>query len=127
MSIEFLVPTKRIQDVLHNDIDKAISVRMEDLIKLDEDRWQAKEKILATSNYYKRNNGMIKGRYFEERKLVLWMPRVTKITGNKFKFPWEGPYKIHKIFNNNIVELTTMSNDEMGMENINKLKEYCHN
>ncbi len=62
MSIEFLVPTKRIQDVLHNDIDKAICVRMEDLIKLDEDRWQAKEKLLSTSHYYKRNNGMIKGR-----------------------------------------------------------------
>jgi hypothetical protein len=50
MSIEFLVPTKRIQDVLHNDIDKAICVRMEDLIKLDEDRWQAKEKLLSTSH-----------------------------------------------------------------------------
>jgi hypothetical protein len=70
------------------------------------------------------DKGKIKN--FEERKLVLWMPGVTKIIGNKFKFPWEGPYKIHKIFNNNIVELTTMGNDEMGMANINKLKEYCH-
>jgi hypothetical protein len=59
MLTEFLVPTKRIQDVPHNDIDRAIRVRMEDLLKLDEDHWQAEEKILTTSNYYKRNNGMI--------------------------------------------------------------------
>jgi len=56
--------------------------------------------------------------------LVLWMPKTTKIKGGKFKLPWKGPYKIHKTFNNIIIELTTLGNDEVKRVNINKLKEY---
>ncbi len=34
---------------------------------------------------------------------------------------------MQKIFDNNIVELSTMGNDDVERVNINKLKEYHHN
>jgi hypothetical protein len=52
------------------------------------------------------------------------MPKTNKIKGGKFKLPWKGPYKVHNFFNNNIVELTTFSDDEVERVNINKLKKY---
>jgi hypothetical protein len=52
------------------------------------------------------------------------MPQTTQIKGGKFKSPWKGPYKVHKIFNNNIAELIIISDDEVEKININKLKEY---
>lgn len=51
-----------------------------------------------------------------EGELVLWMPKPTKIKGHKFRLPWKGPFKIQKMFNNNIMELSTISNDDI--ENI---------
>ncbi len=59
-----------------------------------------------------------------EGDLILWMPKLTKIKGCKFKLPWKGHCKVHNFFNNNIVELTTLSDDEVERVNINKLKEY---
>jgi hypothetical protein len=53
------VPIQRIQNVFENDINEVIQVRTKDLIKLDEDHWQARKNI-PTSNYYARNNMMIK-------------------------------------------------------------------
>jgi hypothetical protein len=50
------------------------------------------------------------------------MPKLTKIKGGKFKLPWKGLYKVHKVFNNNIVKLTTLGDDEVERVNINKLK-----
>ncbi len=41
------------------------------------------------------------------------MPKSTKIKGGKFKLPWKGPYKVRKTFNNDIVKLTTLANDEV--------------
>jgi hypothetical protein len=55
-----IVPTQRIQNVFKNDINEVIQVRMKDLIKLDEEYWQARKNI-PTSNYYARNNMMTKG------------------------------------------------------------------
>ncbi len=52
------------------------------------------------------------------------MPKTTKIKGAKFKLPWRGIYKIYKSFNNNIVGVTIMGDDEIKKVNINKLKEY---
>jgi hypothetical protein len=52
------------------------------------------------------------------------MPKSTKSKGGKFKLPWKGPYKVRKTFNNNIVESTTLGDDEVEKVNINKLKEY---
>jgi hypothetical protein len=55
------------------------------------------------------------------------MPKTTKIKGGKFqvnKLHWKGPYKVHKVFNNNTIELTTLGDDEVERVNINKLKEY---
>jgi len=49
------------------------------------------------------------------------MPKSTKIKEGKFKLPWKGPYKMHKVFNNNIVELTILGDDEVERVNINKL------
>jgi hypothetical protein len=52
------------------------------------------------------------------------MPKTIKINGGQFKLPWKGPYKVCKAFNNNIVKLTILGNDEVERVNINKSKEY---
>ncbi len=63
---------------------------------------------------------------FKEGKLVLWMFKATKIKGGKFTLPWKGPFKIQKMFDNNVVELSTISDE--GVERVNnKLKTYHHN
>jgi hypothetical protein len=38
-----------------------------------------------------------KTKSFEEGELILWLPKVTKIKGSKFKLLWEGPYKVQKV------------------------------
>jgi hypothetical protein len=59
-----------------------------------------------------------------EGDLILWMPKTMKIKGGKFKLPWKGPYKMHKAFNINNVELIIVGDNEVERVNINKLKEY---
>jgi hypothetical protein len=54
------------------------------------------------------------------------MPKPTKIKGHKFRLAWKRPFKIQKMFNNNIMESSTISNDDIENININKLKEYHH-
>ncbi len=49
---------------------------------------------------------------FKEGELVLWMPKAMKIKGGKFRLPWKGPYKVQKVFNNNRIKLSTLSNDD---------------
>jgi hypothetical protein len=48
----------------------------------------------------------------------------SKYKGSKFKLPWEGPYKVHRVYNNNIVEFSILSNSDAKKVNINKLKHY---
>jgi hypothetical protein len=55
------------------------------------------------------------------------MLKATKIKGGKFTLPWKGPIKIQKMFNNNIVELSTISDEGVETVNNNKLKAYHHN
>jgi hypothetical protein len=64
---------------------------------------------------------------FKEGKLVLWMPKSTKIKGGKFTLPENGPFKIQKMFDNNTMELSTISDERAKRININKLKAYQHN
>jgi len=92
---------------------------------LDEERWCVGENINHIQLLKKENwdeKGKFKSMY--EGDLVLWMPKTTKIKGGKFRLPWKGPYKVHKTFNNNIVELTSLGDDEVEKVNINKLKKY---
>ncbi len=58
----------------------------------------------------------------KEGELILWMPKATKFKGGKFTLPWKGPFKIQKIFDNNIMELSTISDEWVERVNINKLK-----
>jgi len=51
------------------------------------------------------------------------MPKAMKIKGKKFNLPWKNRYKVQLFFNNNTLELSTLSNDDMEKVNINKLKE----
>ncbi len=37
------------------------------------------------------------------RRLYLWMHEDEKIKWGKFCMPWEGPYKVGKIYSNNII------------------------
>jgi hypothetical protein len=101
---------------------------MEELIKLDENRWHARENmnhIQLLQKYQQDDTGKMK--FFKEGELVLWMLKSMKIKGKKFNLPWKGPYRVQFVFNNNTVELSTLSNDDMEKVNINKLKEYWHN
>ncbi len=45
MLIKFVVPIKIVRDSPQDDLDKAIKVRMQDLIRLDETHWQAGKNI----------------------------------------------------------------------------------
>jgi hypothetical protein len=125
MPTKFKVPTKRIRDIPSNDINYAIHVRMEDLIQLDEECWCVGENINHMKFLRKENwDGKGKIKSFDEGDLVLWMPKTIEIKGGKFRLLWKGPYKVHKTFNNNIVALTTLGDDEVERVNVNKLKEY---
>jgi hypothetical protein len=46
--VEFTIPTKRIKDVPTKDLNQAIHVRMEYLIRLDEEGWCVGENINHT-------------------------------------------------------------------------------
>jgi hypothetical protein len=70
---------------------------MGNLIKLDENRWQAKENINHIQQLRKEqhdNKGKMKSSHEEE--WVLWMPKAMKIKGGKFRLPWKGPFKVQK-------------------------------
>jgi hypothetical protein len=54
------------------------------------------------------------------------MLKATKIKGGKFTLPLKGPF-IQKMFANNTVELSTISDEGVERININKLKVYHHN
>jgi hypothetical protein len=54
------------------------------------------------------------------------MLKTTKIKGVKFTLPWKGLFKIQKMFDNNIMELLTISDEGVERVNINKLKAYHH-
>jgi hypothetical protein len=43
MPAKFAIPTKIVCNLPQEDLDKAIKVRMEDLFRLDETRWQVGE------------------------------------------------------------------------------------
>jgi hypothetical protein len=45
MPAEFTIPTKRIRDVPTKDFNQAIHVRMEHLIRLDDEHWCVGENI----------------------------------------------------------------------------------
>jgi len=94
---------------------------MEDFIQLDEEHWCVGENINHIQLLWKENwdeKGELQN--ICEGDFVLWMPKSTKIKGGKFKLPWKGPYKMHKVFNNNIVELTILGDGEVERVNINK-------
>jgi hypothetical protein len=77
--------------------------------------------IQLLQKYQQDDNGNMKN--FKEGKLVLWMPKAMKIKGKKFNLPWKSRYKVQLFFNNNTLELSTLSNDDTEKVNINKLKE----
>jgi len=47
------------------------------------------------------------------------MPKDDKIKRSKFHIPWEGPYKIGKVYTNNIVQLESLRKDDLGTINVN--------
>jgi hypothetical protein len=38
--------------------------------------------------------------------------------------PWKGPFKVDKVFNNNMVQFFILINDELKIDNVNKLKNF---
>jgi hypothetical protein len=55
---------------------------------------------------------------------VLWLPKDPKIKEGKFLFPWIGPFQVKKAFDNNTIQLITLSNEGVALVNVNKLKTY---
>jgi len=42
----------------------------------------------------------------------------------ELKMPWKGPFKVDKVFNNNMVQFFILINDELKNDNVNKLKNF---
>jgi hypothetical protein len=42
----------------------------------------------------------------------------------KFFFPWTNPFQVKKAFGNNIVQLSTLNNENIALVNVNKLYAY---
>lgn len=61
---------------------------------------------------------------FLEGDLVLWMLKDEKIKQGKFRMPWERPYKVGKVYTNNIIKLKSLGKDNLGTLNVNKLKPF---
>jgi hypothetical protein len=55
---------------------------------------------------------------------VLWLPKDPKIKEGKFLFLWIGPFRVKKALNNNTIQLSTLSNEDIALVNVNKLKAY---
>jgi hypothetical protein len=55
---------------------------------------------------------------------VLWFPKDPKIKERKIFFVWIGLFRVKKAFNNNIVQLNTLSDEDLTLVNVNKLKVY---
>ncbi len=47
-----------------------------------------------------------------------------KIKEGKFLFPWIGSFQVKKAFDNNIFQLSKLSNEDVALVNVNKLKAY---
>ncbi len=52
------------------------------------------------------------------------MPKDEKIKSCKFRMPWEGPYKVGEVYNNDIIKLLILSNEKVDKVNVKKLKFY---
>jgi hypothetical protein len=85
MLAEFMVPTKIIRDVPTKDLNQTIHVRMEDLIRLDEECWCVGENINHIQLLQKENwDEKRKLKNIYDGDLILWLPKSTKIKGRKF-------------------------------------------
>ncbi len=78
MPTKFMAPTYIIQNVLEDDMHLAIQLRMEELVKLNENHSHARENmnhIQLLWKYHQDDKSKMKS--FKEGKLVLWMPKTT--------------------------------------------------
>lgn len=99
MPTKFAIPTKRVHNLPQEELDKAIRVGMEDLFRLDKTRWQTGENIDHIQLFRKKQRDEKRRmKSFKEGKLILWMPKITKIKGGKITLSWKGPFKIQKVF-----------------------------
>jgi hypothetical protein len=98
---------------------------MEALILLNEKRILAQENVdyIQILRMHHRDDEKHLKR-FEDGNLVLWLPKDPKINEGEFFFPWTSPFRIKKAFNNNIVQLSTLSNEDIAVVNVNKFKVY---
>jgi len=98
---------------------------MEDLVIFDEKRIMVGENIDHIQILWKHKRDDEKHlKVFEDGDLVLWLPKDPKIKENKFLFPSTNPFQVKKAFGNNIVQLNTLSNEDVVLVNVNKLKVY---
>jgi hypothetical protein len=63
----------------------------------------------------------------EYLKMVIWccgFQKIQKLKKANSFFPWIGPFRVKKVFDNNIVQLSTLSNEDVALLDINQLKPY---
>ena len=61
---------------------------------------------------------------FHPGQRIFWHLR-HKIPGpGKFKIRWAGPYLIKHVYDNRLVDVTTLHGESLGWVNMNKLKPY---
>lgn len=54
----------------------------------------------------------------------MWLSMDPNIKEGKFLFPWIGSFQVKKAFNNTIFQLSRLSNEDVALINVNKLKAY---
>jgi hypothetical protein len=70
-----------------------------ELVILYENCWHAKENMNQIQSLQKyQQDDKCKMKSLNKGDLVLWMLKVMKIKGEKFRLPWKGPYKMQKTF-----------------------------
>ncbi len=55
---------------------------------------------------------------------MLWFPKDPKIKEGRFLILWNNLFQVKKAFGNNIVQSNTLSNEDITLVNVNKLKAY---
>lgn len=118
---KFIVPSNQTLVQKDDNWINALLVRMKDLVLLDEKRIVT---ILYPNIFKNQKDDEKHLRIFENGDLVLWLWKDRKIKKEKFFFPWSGPFWVKKTFDNNIVWLSMLSNEDVILVNINKLKPY---
>ncbi len=126
LPIKFIIPPNQTLVEKDGSWMNALLVQMEVLVLLDGKRIIARENIdyIQILRKHKRDDEKHLNK-FKDGNLVLWLPKDPKIKEKKlFFFLWTSSFQVKKAFNNNTIQLSTLSNEDIALVNVNKLRVY---